>query len=191
VFSDRRKMKHYLDPHTAMILDLVIGFGAPVAGYILYRARILPRREWSLFWLGVVIGLGFEIPFNLAGDGFLRVLVEWPLPRITVNICHSFWDGFLFLGGVFLCRVILRGDGFLSRFSWPALAIQTAWGGAQALGIELLNNGVLWRYAVGPWNPAFLTIGGEQYTILVQLIWLVIPTLFYLGSLRLSRFLSS
>jgi hypothetical protein len=178
-------MNHYLNPQTAMILDLVIGFGTPVAGYLLYRARILPRREWYLLWLGIAIGLAFEIPFNLAGDNFLRVLVDWPLPRITVNICHSFWDGLLFLCGVFLCRVILRGDGFLSRFSWPALMIQTVWGVTQAFVIELLNNGLLWRYAVKPWNPAFLTIGDEQYTILVQLIWLVFPTIFYLASLRL------
>jgi len=180
-------MSHYLNPQTAMILDLAVGFGTPVAGFILYRAKILPRRDWYLLWLGIAIGLGFEIPFNLAGDDFLRVLVDWPLPRITVNICHSFWDGLLFMGGVGLCRVILRSSRFLSEFSLPAWAIQTAWGGAQAFIIELLNNGVLWRYAVRPYNPAFLTIGSEQYTVLIQVIWLVIPTLFYLGSLRLSR----
>jgi hypothetical protein len=174
-----------------MILDLLIGFGTPVAGFILSRAKILPRREWYLLWLGIAIGLGFEIPFNLAGDDFLRILVDWPLPRITVNICHSFWDGLFFMCGVGLCRGILPSDRFLSKFSFSAWAIQTAWGGAQAFIIELLNNGVLWRYAVRPYNPAFLTIGEEQYTILVQLIWLVIPTLFYLGSLRLSRVLAA
>ncbi|MDD5224809.1 MAG: hypothetical protein PHE84_12565 [bacterium] len=180
-------MKTFFDPQTAMVLDLVIGFGTPIAGFILYRANILPRREWCLLWLGIAIGLGFEIPFNLAGDDFLRVLVDWPLPRITVNICHSFWDGLLFLGGVALCRIILRSDRFLSNFSFSAWAIQTVWGVSQAFIIELLNNGVLWRYAVRPYNPAFITIGGEQYTILVQLIWLVIPTIYYLASLRLLR----
>ena len=175
-----------MNPKTAMILDLAIGCGSPVVGYILYRAKILPRRVWHLLWLGVAIGLCFEIPFNLAGDRFLRILGEWPLPRVTVNICHSFWDGLLFLGGVGLCRLILGNNRFLSRFSWPALLIQTCWGAAQAFVIELLNNGVLWRYAVLPWNPAFLTIGDEQYTVLIQLIWLLIPTIFYLASLKIT-----
>ncbi|MEZ5504319.1 MAG: hypothetical protein R3E50_17290 [Halioglobus sp.] len=51
----------------------------------------------------------------------------------------------------------------------------------------LMGNGVIWEYRVHRWNPVWLTIGGQGYTVLPQVIWVVAPIIHYLGCIRINR----
>jgi hypothetical protein len=53
--------------------------------------------------------------------------------------------------------------------------------------VELIGNGVIWEYRVLDWNPVWLTIGEQGYTVLPQLIWVAAPVVYYLGVLRINR----
>ena len=60
-------------------------------------------------------------------------------------------------------------------------------GSTWEFAVELMGNGVIWEYRVYSWNPVWLTIGEQGYTILPQLIWVVAPIVYYLGFIRINR----
>lgn len=111
---------------------------------------------------------------------------EWPLPDITRTIAHCFWDSMLFIIGYWLAKFLMKNNPCCSEFDWRELTIMVLWGSIQEFVVELSSNGVMWEYIEQPWNPVWLTINGQGYTLLPQLVWLVAPVFFYLGVLKIN-----
>jgi hypothetical protein len=173
-------------------LDLLVGFSLPAYVHLGNRSRSDAGLIIRLFWLGVAIGLTWEIPIFLSATfsndpivGFLR---EPPLHPLIFMVAHAFWDGGLFLLGLTLVRA-LCAHPVLASFRWPEIAVLVLWGQASALAVEVvsvLNRG--WFYHGGhAWNPVLFHVGGHPITLLPQLIWLAAPVLYYLSALRLRR----
>jgi hypothetical protein len=109
-----------------------------------------------------------------------------PLPLITLHLCHTFWDAGLFIIGYWLCLGLLKTATCCTRFRWSELLIMWLWGSGQGILVELMGNGVIWEYRVHAWNPVWLTLGEQDYTLYPQLIWAIAPVVFYLGLLRIN-----
>jgi hypothetical protein len=172
------------------LIDFAVGIIAPLMVYGLVRLGLLERYFWRLFWLGFGIGLTWEVPMQvlnqlgpeLAAHAYVR---PPPVPFIVIIIMHSSWDGGLFLLGLALCRLILRGP-VLARFNAIELLILIVWGQASELWVELTATfGEAWHYIPRSWNPALFSFNGQPITLLPQLIWLAAPILFYLIALKL------
>jgi hypothetical protein len=146
----------------------------------------------QLFWLGVVIGLTWEVPLFLsmifASDPIVGFIREPPLHPIVFMFAHAFWDGGLFLLGLAFIRA-LCADPVLARFRWPEIAVFILWGQVSALAVEVssvLNQA--WVYhGAHPWNPVLFQVAGHPITLVPQLIWLAAPVAYYLGALRITR----
>ena len=171
-------------------LDLLIGFGSPLVLYLLVRTGHAERFLWRLFWLGALVGLTWEIPiFVLSGEDTALPIITWirPLPaHYTVFlVCHSLWDGLLFVLGVLLTKAICRPPHF-ARFRWRELAVLFVWGQVSALLVEMsstLNDA--WIYVDHPWNPELFYVDGHAITALIQWVWMVAAVAYYLVVLRL------
>ena len=167
------------------LLDLAIGFGAPVLVYLLLRTGRVTPTIWRLFWVGCAIGLTWEVPmFVLSGaDTGFPVLV-WnrppPVHYLVLMVSHTLWDGGLFLVGVWLVHRLNRAP-VLQTFRWQELAVMLAWGQASELAVEIsstFNNA--WSFIPGYWwNPTLFTVGGHPITLMPQLVWLYAPIAFY------------
>lgn len=145
-----------------------------------------------LFWLGVLVGLTWEIPIFLSAIfadepmvGFLR---EPPLHPAVFMVAHAFWDGGLFLFGLALVTALCRRP-VLTRFRYAELAVLVAWGQVSELAVEvtsILNGG--WVYHAGhAWNPVLFEVADHPVTLVPQLIWLAAPIVYYALALRLVR----
>lgn len=173
-------------------IDLLVGFALPVVVHLRHRSGPDAARVVGLFWLGVVVGLAWEIPLFLsavlADDPVVGFLREPPLHPFVFLLAHAFWDGGLFLVGLALVRS-LRPEPVLAGFRWPELAILLLWGQASALAVEVgsvRNQG--WFYPGGhAWNPVLFHVDGHPITLLPQLIWLAAPVAYYAAALRLVR----
>ena len=93
-----------------------------------------------LFWLGVAIGLTWEVPIFLNSllavspiVGFIR---EPPLHPLVFMLAHSFWDGGLFLVGLALVRALCPHP-VLASFRWRELGVLILWGQASELAVEV------------------------------------------------------
>ncbi len=167
--------------------DIAIGTMIPVATVWLYvTGRIQKKHLWLMVW-GFVVGSTWEFAFYFLGDTVHTLHTEWPLPIITLHLSHTFWDAGLFIVGYWLCLLILRTPDCCTTFRWAELAIMWLWGAGQEFVVELLGNGVIWEYRVLAWNPVWITIGDQGYTVLPQLIWAVAPVVYYLGAIRILR----
>ena len=62
-----------------------------------------------------------------------------------------------------------------------------AWGVGSEFVVELLGNGVIWRYELQYWNPVWITLNGRMYTLLPQFIWTIAPIVFYAGAIFITR----
>lgn len=172
-------------------MDLLVGFSLPAYVHLRNRARGDAARVIQLFWLGVAIGLTWEIPIFLsailATDPIIGFLREPPLHPIVFMVAHAFWDGGLFLLGLALVRA-LCAHPVLAGFRWSELAVFILWGQVSALAVEVisvLNQG--WFYHGGrPWNPVLFHVAGHPITLVPQLIWLAAPVVYYLAALRLT-----
>ena len=96
----------------------IIGNSAPFFFIILYKAQKISSELFTLYFLGVLVGLTWEIPFALAGKSFHLILIDWPinLPLVR-NITYSFIDGLIFIIGIFLTKAILKNKNFLYKFN--------------------------------------------------------------------------
>jgi hypothetical protein len=167
--------------------DIAIGLAIPAATAILYfTGRIQRKHLWLMAW-GFAVGSTWEFTFFFLGDSIHAMSTEWPLPIITLHLSHTFWDAGLFIIGYWLCLLILKTPDCCTRFRWIELTIMLLWGAAQEFVVELLGNGVIWEYQVKSWNPVWITIGDQGYTVLPQLIWLIAPVIYYLGFIRINR----
>ena len=190
--TDRRRERFGILETHFFAIDLIVGFSLPAYVHLRHRSRPDAARVIGLFWLGVAVGLTWEVPLFLSAIsaenpivGFLR---EPPLHPAVFMIAHAFWDGGLFLVGLALVRA-LCAHPVLASFRWSELAVFTAWGQASALAVEVvsvLNRG--WFYPAGhAWNPLLFHVDGHPITALPQLIWLAAPLVYYVFALRLIR----
>ncbi len=172
-------------------LDLAIAAGVTLGVVVAGRRSWRGRWVQKLFWLGVVIGLTWEVPLFLsttfADDPVIVMLSPPPIHPLGLIVAHSLWDGGLFLAGVALVgwtcpRPILR------RFRWRELGVLMLWGQLSALAVEIggVSNDA-WSYVAGfAANPTLFYVAGHPITALPQLIWLLAPVVFYLVALRVT-----
>jgi len=173
-------------------IDLLVGFSLPAYLHLRNRSRSDAGRIIQLFWLGVAIGLTWEIPIFLsaifATDPIVGFLREPPLHPIVFMVAHAFWDGGLFLLGLTLVQALCARP-VLAGFRWPEIAVLILWGQVSELAVEVisvLNQG--WFYHGGhAWNPVLFHVAGHPITLVPQLIWLAAPVVYYLSALRLTR----
>ncbi len=171
-------------------LDLLVGYGLPVLVLLLGRSY---AGIGSLFWLGVVIGLLWEIPiFVMSGADVGLPLITFvrtpPVHWLFFLVGHTLWDGGLFLVGIGLIHLLCPAP-VLRSFAGRELAVLLVWGQLSALCVELIsigNDG--WVYLTTySWNPVLFRARGYGVTLLPQLIWLLAPVLYYFGALFIPR----
>ncbi len=76
----------------------------------LYFSKRITKFTWVLFWIGVGIGICWELPMSIANElgiccGYFfppatfntHTPIQGPLVALIIAITHSFWDGGLFL----------------------------------------------------------------------------------------------
>jgi hypothetical protein len=166
------------------VADLMVGFSLPLVVHLRQRGAGQARIVRRLFWLGVAIGLAWEVPIFLsailAASPVVVFLESPPLHPLWFMLSHSFWDGGLFLAGVLLLRAAF-GATALQRFRWAELGVFVLWGQASELLVEITSvTGGLWAYVgTHPWNPVLFEWRGHPITLLPQLIWLAAPVVYY------------
>jgi hypothetical protein len=171
-------------------IDFSIGTAIPLVVLGLRLRGRISRFVWRLFWLGTALGLTWELPLSLlnaysATHPAARFIQPLPTHFSVLIVLHSFWDGGLFLVGVWLAAKSYPGRWF-ERFRLGELLVLLLWGQASELAVELLstfNHG--WAYIPYWWNPSLFRFSGSDITLLPQLIWLAAPVVFYLIALRL------
>ena len=173
-------------------IDFFIGGMTPLVIYYLYKSGRVERYVWTLFWVGFAIGLTWEVPMQVLNElveGHAVHTYVRPAPAhfSIIIFMHSCWDGGLFLLGVLLARLVCGGP-VLERFKWCELGVMVLWGQASSLWVELTAIfGEAWSYLPRTWNPSLFMWSGKHITLMIQLIWLVAPIVFYLIALRLRR----
>ena len=97
-------------------LDLLIGFGAPILVYILYRINKINKFSLYVFWVGAAIGLTWEIPMFVGSyEGFfitIQQIRSYPFHYLVFMISHTLWDGALFLLGYWLVILLCKAPNF-------------------------------------------------------------------------------
>ena len=173
-------------------VDLAIALCIPVLFVFLYRTRRISRFSWLLFWTGCAVGALWEIPFYFIGPYFssdpLYVLkTPTPYPLFLLHFVHCFWDGGLFMVGVWLVKSVCRAPHF-ERFRFQELGVLLVWGQLQELAVELISTGSSgWAYVPQWWNPSMFQFRGSDITLLPQLIWVAAPIVFYVLAMLLRR----
>ena len=173
-------------------LDLLVGYGFPAVLFIFYLRGKASRRDWRLFGIGALIGLAWEVPIFALSALSQAPIVHWVRPFPThwtiFMIAHTLWDGAIFLVGVWLAALICKRP-VLERFRWCELIVMIAWGQISAFLVEFSSvTNEAWIYVEGyRWNPSFFHIGDYPVTLMIQLVWLVAPVLFYFISLKLKE----
>ena len=163
----------------------IIGNSAPLLFIILLKTEKISTEFFNLYFLGVLVGLTWEIPFALAGKSFHLILIDWPIDFPLVrNITYSFIDGLIFIAGVLLAKAYLKNKHFLYKFNSTALLIMIIWGSFSEFLVDLNGNGKLWLFLENWYNPVFITINDNGLTIIPQLIWFIAPIVYYLTVLK-------
>ena len=167
----------------------IIGNSAPFFFIIFYKAQKISSELFTLYFLGVLVGLTWEIPFALAGKSFHLILIDWPIDLPLVrNITYSFIDGLIFIVGILLAKFFLKNKNFLNEFDAKALSIMIIWGSVSEFLVDLNGNGKLWLFIDNWYNPVFITINGNGLTIIPQLIWFIAPIVYYFVILNYKGF---
>ena len=165
-------------------IDFAIGGLTPLAVYGLYRSGRIDRLAWILFWIGFGLGLTWEVPMSTLNEfseahAVARFIRPLPTHFSVLIVMHSFWDGGLFLLGVWLAHLICKPPLF-TRFRACELQVLLVWGQASELWVELTSTfGEGWVYIPKSWNPSLFQFNGQDITLLPQLIWLAAPVVFY------------
>lgn len=172
-------------------LDLLVGFGSPILLYVLVRKNVVGRRDWKLFWIGAAIGLSWELPIFMLSALSSYPVIIWlrplPLNWVIFMICHTLWDGAIFLVGVWLVQFCCKRP-ILTQFRWPELLIMVIWGQISAFLVEFSSvTNDAWVYVEGYWwNPTAFRVGPHPITIIIQIAWFFAPILFYFAALKIS-----
>lgn len=167
--------------------DIFVGAAIPLATLFLYYKGVIRRTHlWLMVW-GFVVGSTWEFAFFFLGDSVHTMKTEWPMHIITLHLSHTFWDAGLFIIGYWICLAVFKTADCCKTFQWKEMVVMWLWGIGQAFVIEILGNGVIWEYRVLSWNPVWITIGGQGYTILPMVIWGIAPIIYYLGFIMINR----
>ncbi len=171
--------------------DIAVALALPLALFALFRFGRIGRFVWVMFWIGVAIGLTWELPLHFAGPEHsstpvFELISAWPLPPILQPLLHASWDGGIFLMGMLLVKHLCREPQFV-RFRWSELAVLLVWGTLSELAVELSASGVAWSYIPKSWNPALFQFRGADITLMPQLIWVAAPIVFYLTALLVRK----
>ena len=158
---------NFLTANQMMWTAFIVGSSSPIIFFFLYQLGYISKKIITLFIIGICVGFTWEIPFALAR-----------------NINYAFLDSLIFLIGIFLCNKILKHDDYLYTFNTKALLIMIAWGSISEFLIDLNCNGKLWFFLENWYNPVFVSINGNNMTIIPQLIWLIAPIIYYLTVLK-------
>lgn len=183
---------HALFKNAYYWLDLLVGFGSPVLLWVLVRSKIIDRLNWRIFWLGATFGAVWEIPIFLMSKYSSVPIVEWiryfPTSFAVYMVCHTLWDGALFLVGVWFASLVNR-DAPFSRFHWGELAALMAWGQVSAFLVEFsaVTNDAWAFIDTYWWNPPLFSFGDHSVTLMMQLIWLVVTVPFYFILLKVKK----
>lgn len=173
-------------------LDIIIALSIPLFVFYHYRRGRFSRAIWYMYWVGVAIGMIWEIGFYLVGPEFsdnpaYLILTELPFPLIVLPLVHTLWDGGLFLVGVWLIYLLLKPP-HLTRFRWSELGIMVFWGQVSELAVELIAVGTRsWVYTEQLWNPVLFTFKGLDITLAPQLVWLMAPIVYYMLAIQIKR----
>lgn len=174
-----------LSANQMMWTAFTVGHITPVIFSLMYYYSIISKEVIFFYFLGVLVGLTWEIPFALAGKSFHLILIDWPINLpLARNIAYSFIDGLIFIIGVYLAKVFLKNKNFLYSFNTKALLIMIIWGSFSEFLVDLNGNGKLWFFIENWYNPIFITINGNGLTIIPQLIWFIAPIIYYLSILK-------
>ncbi|MEO0895747.1 MAG: hypothetical protein AAFY71_05085 [Bacteroidota bacterium] len=149
----------------------------------------LHANMYLLFWIGVFLGLCWELPLFLMGnnpEGIppYKLLAPFPIHPQLQWISHSLWDGGLFMAGIALIKLSCPTPVF-KKFSFRELGVFILFGIASALLLEVLGSFGIWEYIPNWWNPELFKVNGRSITALAPLTWMVVPTIFYLICLKL------
>lgn len=158
-------------------LDLAVGFGGPLLLHLLYGAGRLSRRPVGQFWLGCAVGALWELPIfvgsnAVAGWATIVYITAPPLPWPVFMVCHTLWDGLLFVVGCWLIQRVFGQRAWRGPLAGP-LVLFVAWGQVQAVAVELsaITNDA-WQFLDLAWNPALVQVGGHNLTLMQQGFWL-------------------
>ncbi|MBD3338139.1 MAG: hypothetical protein GF353_03460 [Candidatus Lokiarchaeota archaeon] len=158
----------------AIVLTLIV---------LLYSAKRISQFTWILYWIGVGVGLLWELPIGLlrvVGFPVAQFIESRPiLPFPFHSIVHSITDGGIFLVGVCIVRLGFNPPYF-NDFKGKEFLIFIIWGQLQSLAVEVLSLiGGGWEYIPYWWNPTLFEINGHPFTLLPQLIWFIAPIIYY------------
>lgn len=160
-----------------VVTDITIPSIVTMGVCILRGSHRITHSLFLTYWLGALIGALWEIPFGLAGDGFLTSKFPNPL-GFGVHIIHCFWDSIIFLIGMWI--VHLRNHN-----RWPGLKQLlglVVWGLLQEFMVELIFNDRYWYYSTNNrYNQVVFTINGVGYTCYPFITWIVAPILYLSG----------
>ncbi len=173
-------------------IDLFVGLSLPVYIHLRRGSRSDGAAIVPLFWLGVAIGLTWELPIFLsallATDPILGFVRPPPLHPIVFMVAHSFWDGGIFLAGLGVVQALCARPVW-TGFRWTELGVFVLWGQGTAFAVEIasvLNEG--WVYSdAHAWNPVLFRVSAHPVTLLPQLIWLAAPAAYYFCMLAMAR----
>ena len=166
--------------------------------YSLYKLKYIDKFFWHLFWVGFFLGLCWELPMSIANEVSIyppaRFITPVPIPSplsvVIIAITHSFWNGGLFLLGVWFVCLICRKSHF-DKFKTCEFSTLIIYGQISELIVELTSTfSNAWEYIVYWWNPRLFYFNGHNITLLPQLIWLIAPIVFYLSAIKLKSSIS-
>ena len=170
----------YADPIIALIL--LVGFTWA------WLSRQISSKMYLLFWIGALLGICWELPLFLTGPEFsetppYRLMAPFPIHPQLQWICHSIWDGGLFMAGLGLVRLILQGP-HLQKFDGREQGILIVWGLISSIVLEIVGSFGIWEYIPSWWNPELFKLQSRSITALAPATWVVAPIIFYLISLK-------
>jgi hypothetical protein len=173
-------------------LDLAVAISVTLVAGVACRFWSRGRSIHRLFWLGVAVGLTWEVPIFLsavfAETPVIVLHSQPPVPPITLIVFHSLWDGGLFLGGVALVWA-LGPRPIFARFSVRELVVLLLWGQVSEFAVEIggVTNDAWGYVGTHAWNPVLFHIQDHPITLVPQLIWFAAPIVYYLLALRLEN----
>lgn len=173
-------------------LDLAVAISVTLVAGVACRFWSRGRSIHRLFWLGVAVGLTWEVPIFLsavfAETPVIVLHSQPPVPPISMIVFHSLWDGGLFLGGVALVWA-LGPRPIFARFSVRELVVLLLWGQVSEFAVEIggVTNDAWGYVGTHAWNPVLFHIQDHPITLVPQLIWFAAPIVYYLLALRLEN----
>ena len=170
------------------VLDYIAAILILLIVTILFIRKKINKNAWVLYWVGVGLGLIWEIPIGLTREMGVPI-AEFIKPRPVLpfplhSIMHSIWDGGIFLVGIFLVYKILSSPHF-KNFNKSELLIFIVWGQLQSVILEIVSLVIgLWNYIPSWWNPSMFEIKGHYFTLFPQYVWLFASIIFYYLTLK-------